>query len=285
MSQNQELVTVYIPTHCRPEMAIRAVNSVLCQTYPNIEIIVCDDGTPIEHTAALRQLLDDNGAMYLRNEVPMGACHARNRAIAKANGKLITGLDDDDEFKADRISELVEHYKPSLAFVAASYEVVSSTGVSARMFDAGNITFDQLLHYNKVGNQVLTETTKLRSVGGFDESFPAMQDYELWLRLCKLYGTAKKLNTTSYILHTEHEENRISSQPGKLLAALELLKNKYQADLQPKHNRTLGILETRLSGKALTFKRGLRAMHVDNYRMILAPYFNPAVLKKLRFGR
>lgn len=288
MNKRSELVTVYIPTHCRPEMAIRAVNSVLKQDYPKIEIIVCDDGTPWEHTESLRELLDLNGALYLRNEEPKGACHARNKAIARAKGSLITGLDDDDEFTTTRISELVAAYKPSLAFVAASYTVVSSSGNFARMFDAGYIEYEQLMHYNKVGNQMLTETEKLRAVGGFDESFPAMQDYELWLRLCKCYGTALKLRSPSYILHTEHEENRISNQPKKIQTALTLIKTKYKIDLKRRHIRTHELLDQRLRYGKVPFLKAVGAIHKDNYRMVLEPYVNPAILKiikKVRFVR
>lgn len=272
MTQSEELVTVYIPTHRRPEMATRAVKSVLAQDYPNIELIVCDDGTPAEQTESLKTLLEEHGATYLRNESPMGACYARNVAISRATGTLITGLDDDDEFSVDRVGELVSGYSPSLAFIAASYNVVSSSGVSKRTFDAGSITYDQLLHYNKVGNQVLTETSRVKEVGAFDIEFPAMQDYELWLRLCKNYGTAKKLNSCSYTLHTEHEEARISSQPTKLQNALRKLRAKYKSDLKPKHDRTHAILAKRIEGNPPSLIRAIGAIHKDNYRMILSPY-------------
>lgn len=272
MSGSAELVTVYVPTHRRPHMAMRAVNSVLQQDYPNIELIVCDDGTPIEQSLDMKAYLEAHGALYLRNETAMGACHARNRAIAQASGTLITGLDDDDEFTPERVGELVSEYHSGVSFVASSYVEVSARSRSERMFDAGSINFDQLLHYNKVGNQVLTETTRLRDVGGFDVDFPAMQDYDLWLRLSKSFGVAKKLRSCTYILHTEHEEQRISAQNDKLEKALQLLAVKYQTDIKPKHVRTQGVLSERLKGRKVSLWQSLLALHKDNYRWILAPY-------------
>jgi len=109
-----------------------------------------------------------------------------------------------------------------------------------------------------------------------------MQDYELWLRLCKYYGKARKLKSTSYILHTEHEESRISNQPKKLQTALDLLRTKYKNDIKPKHNRTHIILAKRLKNEKVSFISTLKSIHRDNYRMILEPYFNPKILKAIK---
>lgn len=270
------LVSVYIPTHKRPEMALRAVRSVLAQDYPAIQIIVCDDGTPFEQTEALREELKENSAIYLRNEAPQGACFSRNRAIDQASGVFITGLDDDDEFTPGRISSLFAAYEKKYAYVAASYLEISAAGQAERRFDHGSISFDGLLHYNKVGNQVFTETSRIRDLGGFDTQLPAMQDYDMWLRLSKHHGQAVKLPECSYLLHTEHESERISSQAHKLLEALNMLESKFSTDYKNRHRRSTRILKKAIQQEHVPFFEALAALHPDNYRFVLTKYLRQA---------
>ena len=148
------LVSVYIPTHNRPELAIRAIQSVLSQSYQNIEIVVCDDGSDWPSYEKVRKLLNEYDAFYYRHEKPMGACAARNTAIRNATGRLITGLDDDDELAKNHIENLVYSYDSRYSFVAASYLRISAHGAEKIRYDVGVITLDKQLHYNCVGNQV-----------------------------------------------------------------------------------------------------------------------------------
>jgi glycosyltransferase involved in cell wall biosynthesis len=87
-------VSVYIPTKNRPVMLKRAIDSVLAQDYPNVEVVVSDDGS----TDNTPEFMDDyckqyNNIIYLRSETSHGACHARNKAILASTGEFITGLD------------------------------------------------------------------------------------------------------------------------------------------------------------------------------------------------
>lgn len=274
VSTSEELVSVFIPTHCRVDMAIRAVSSVLSQDYTRVEIIVCDDGTPYEDSLKLRSFLEQNDVVYLRNDNSMGACHARNRAISHASGTLITGLDDDDEFAAGRLGELVSTYRSKWSFLATGYLEVNSSGQHERTFDSGTVSYDQLLHYNKIGNQVITETKKIRAVNGFDERLPAMQDYDLWIRLCQAFGVARKIESCSYKLHSAHEEVRISYQIEKLTAALDILEKKYAKDLQPHHRRSHKILRKQLANEPIGFVEAVKCLHADNYKMVISKYLD-----------
>ncbi|HAY4006682.1 TPA: glycosyltransferase family 2 protein, partial [Escherichia coli] len=106
MNNGNELVSVYIPTHNRVDMLERAIMSVLKQSYPNIEIIVSDDGSQDNTKKIVTSYMQQySNIKYVFSSEAKGACHARNLAIAKASGTYITGLDDDDEFTQDRIEE------------------------------------------------------------------------------------------------------------------------------------------------------------------------------------
>ncbi|WP_052748935.1 glycosyltransferase [Arsukibacterium ikkense] len=214
LPEQQPLVTVYIATHNRPELLARAISSCVAQTYPHLEIIVVDDGSAPQQAQLNQQLLLEYPQIkYLYLPVAGGAPVARNTAIKMASGEFITGLDDDDEFKPERISELVQHWysRTDCAFLCTGYTVITG---QQRLFNYARrprrINYQHLLYANVVGNQLFTLTSSLRAIDGFDAALPSCQDYDTWLRLAAAFGNGYRIGSCSYILHQEHQANRIS---------------------------------------------------------------------------
>ncbi|CAI1666685.1 Chondroitin polymerase [Serratia proteamaculans] len=209
------LISVYIPTHNRSEMLKRAVFSVLNQTYKNVEIIICDDGSSDDTEEVVTSLREKNANIkYLKNETPKGACAARNLGIFAAEGEFVTGLDDDDEFIDDRLEKLYNFFcatNDNYAFICGGIEMRDKEITSFGYTKPGIVSLDDLLSSNIVGNQVFTKTKYLKEIGGFDTSFPAWQDYDCWVRLCNKFGNGYRVGHVSYIMHMEHEQKRIST--------------------------------------------------------------------------
>jgi hypothetical protein len=84
----------------------------------------------------------------------------------------------DDEFMPEHLEVLINNFDDKYSFVASSLIEDTGSNKIKRKLDCGVITLDDLLHYNKVGNQVFTLTKKFLSIKGYDESFPAFQDYD-----------------------------------------------------------------------------------------------------------
>src|SRR5688572_26839751 len=95
-------VSVVIPTHNRPLMLRRAIDSVLAQTYQDFEIIVVDDGLR-ERSDNVVKLFEDDRIRYISHEQEHGAPAARNTGIKNSNGELIAFLDDDDEWLPQKL--------------------------------------------------------------------------------------------------------------------------------------------------------------------------------------
>lgn len=210
----EPLVTVYMPTKNRRVLLERALNSIFTQTYSNIEIIVVDDGSTDDTVSYLQHLSDTRHQFrFYSNEESRGACVARNIAIRQANGFYITGLDDDDLFLPDRIASLVENYDSNYAFICSS--AWWDYGKKKRLIDASemDITLSNQLSYNEATTQVLVETSRLKAVGGFDESFVACQDYDLWTKLIVEYGAAKRIANPSYVINDTGSSVRMISSP------------------------------------------------------------------------
>lgn len=261
------LVSVYIPTYNRAAMVRRALTSVVAQTWPALDIIVVDDGSCEEQRTQLDQLADAFPIRLLNNRFGKGACGARNTAIEAAKGEFITGLDDDDELLPEHISLLMARFQAGdCSCVASSVRVHTPTGTSIRDADSGLITLDALLHYNKIGNQVLTRTEWLTAIGGFDESMPAFQDYDTWVRLVARFGPAVKLTSTGYVLHQEHEGERISASGDRRRRALGLFMEKHAALLNGSHRQSLELLQRRCDDKGIGFRDLLRLCSKDNWK-------------------
>ena len=107
------LVTVIIPTYRREVKYLsRAIKSILEQTYKNIEIIVIDDSPDsYEYRNDIRiymESIESERILYYQNDRNTGGALARNRGISLANGSFTTFLDDDDEYKSEKIEMQVK---------------------------------------------------------------------------------------------------------------------------------------------------------------------------------
>lgn len=212
MSELTPKVSIYITTCNRKNKLQRAIDSVLKQTYENIELIICDDastdGTQ-EYIESLKSI--DHRVKYIRNIVNKGACFTRNLGIFEASGKFITGLDDDDEFTAERISTFVKTWKDEYAFSCANFIERFSDGTVKSYYSQDEVvkTFDHndLLFENPASNQVFTLTERLRKIGGFDVRAKRLQDWDTWLRLSFKFGKFQRLPVSTYVMNHDHLEN------------------------------------------------------------------------------
>lgn len=236
------LVSVYVPTFNRPDFLRRALLSLLNQSYKNIEVLVCDDGSSCDLSLIEEEFKNKFPSFkWVRNKTSLGACASRNILIKMASGEYITGLDDDDEFLPDRIASFLN--APELSrypFLCSSNYVFTGkmTYKGSRYY--GEVTLDKLLNSNIVGNQIFTKTEYIRNVGCFDESFPSWQDYDTWIRMVLKYGAGFKLNESTYKMNIDHELNRITNS-GKAHLGYEKFMKKHNAILTEKNKTFLSI--------------------------------------------
>ncbi len=206
MSSAKPLISVYLPTHNRVEFLKAAVASVLDQTYQNFELIICDDGSVDGTEEYCNELCSrERRVKYLRNYNSLGACVSRNKAIKVARGEYITGLDDDDLFAPNRLEEFYDNRRlleSDFSFLCTSLKLMNELGeiVSFRLRKSERISFNRLLFGNVVGNQIFAKSEIFSGVGGFDETCPAWQDFDLWVRICSKYGDGFRLRSNSYLV-------------------------------------------------------------------------------------
>ena len=192
------LVSVVIPTYARAIYIRRAIDSVLNQTYPNIEIIVVDDngkGTAkqIETQRQLQLYIDKGEIIYICHDINRNASAARNTGIYNSRGEYICFLDDDDEYFSDKLERQVA----VLSTLGKNWAGVYCNSIDK--FEGGKNVFIQ----NKVSEDLLKDLllckTKFGSTSlmirrevcmelhGFGEYFYRHQDWEFLVRLLLKY--------------------------------------------------------------------------------------------------
>ena len=95
-------ISVVIPAYNRATTIARALNSVLAQTFQDLEVIVVDDGST-DHTSEVIQQIGDARVEIIRHTRNQGAAEARNTGMKAAGGKYIAWLDSDDEWLPDKL--------------------------------------------------------------------------------------------------------------------------------------------------------------------------------------
>jgi glycosyltransferase involved in cell wall biosynthesis len=246
------LISVYLPTRDRARLVADAVRSVLAQDYPNIELIVVDDGSSDETPGILCGLAAADGRMrVLATGGGQGPAIARNRAITAARGVFVTGLDDDDRMLPGRVRGLLDAYRSEYAFVCSRWYLEQQG--TRRIVGArpGPITLDDLLHANVVGNQVLAPIEYVRSVGMFDPSLPASEDHDLWTRLVLRYGPGLGIRSPTLIVRGDDSRHRLSASVAASRGA-RLYLERYAAYMSRSHRRSQRLL------LAITDRRRLR---------------------------
>lgn len=197
---NENLVSVVIPTYKRPDMVSRAVDSVLKQTYPNIEIIVVDDnglGSECQKKTyeSLMPIIDN--IRYIAHVENKGGSCARNTGWKNSSGEFITFLDDDDEISGKKIERqvacLLEHDSTWGACYSA-YHVLKQDGTIQKSTHhrEGDVYIQALMRtmFMGSGSNLLLRKKVVDYVGGYDESFVRNQDIEFMTRVFEKYKLA-----------------------------------------------------------------------------------------------
>lgn len=129
MTDAQPLVSVIIASYNHGPYIEQSIQSVLDQTYPNIELLVVDDGSTDDSVERIQRLQAAHGFDF-RVQQNQGLTNTLNGAIARAKGSLIVPFGSDDIMKPDRIAIQVEYMdgKPEVGICAGNIELIDAEG-------------------------------------------------------------------------------------------------------------------------------------------------------------
>lgn len=186
---NSPRVSIIMPTYNRAHLITKAINSILGQSFKNFELILVDDGS-IDNTENIVKGYRDYRIKYFK--IPhAGPPRARNYALRKAQGELITYCDDDCIYYRNHIQKLVDFIDshPEIGLAYSNGKNVMPSGAAYalnREFDKRRLeTLCLFFLFN-----VMHRKECLDKSGLFDERLLAKSDWDLWLRISDAYGIA-----------------------------------------------------------------------------------------------
>ncbi|MBO0440378.1 glycosyltransferase family 2 protein [Candidatus Enterococcus ikei] len=186
------MISVIIPSYNRSDTILRAVDSVLNQTYSDIELLVVDDGST-DDTLKVLSDIKDSRLTIIKTKENNGATYARNLGIDQSKGEYIAFQDSDDLWYPNKLQKQLDFIRSSKADIVAcamkSKEVGKNSGTCTR--NLGNhgelITSADLLPQNFISTQTILGKKKVFLEEKFDEQIPRYQDWELMLRITKKF--------------------------------------------------------------------------------------------------
>lgn len=180
-----DLVSVIIPTYNRAAFISESINSVLKQTYDELECIVIDGGSDDGTRELLADFEDDRLQLHFRDG-PLGIANARNFGIQSSQGNYIVFLDDDDRMYPNAVETLLDTIdtRPlECAGVFTAQRIVSESGdTQVKEVPQGRI--EEFEEVSVSGfSCTLIKREVFEQIGYIDESFPACEDSDLWIRI------------------------------------------------------------------------------------------------------
>lgn len=231
---NKFYVSVLIPTHNRVNLLERAINSVLNQTHQGFEIIVVSDGSNDGTDELMKKISkEEDRIKYISYFPPKGANIARNTAIEQAQYGNIAFLDDDDEWHPEKLEKQLKIFKenPDIGLVCTGVNLVNVLEGSSRVvipsppLDASK----EILLRNCIGSTttVMLKKNLINRCGNFDPDLKALQDYDLWVRVCQetKVGVVKEPCVEYY---NYPGNNQISSYTERYIESIKYIEKKYE---------------------------------------------------------
>lgn len=246
MENKTEMVSVIIPMYNRETTIRRAAESVLDQTYCNLELIIVDDCSTDNSVTEAKNIQDDR-VRVITCEKNGGACQARNIGIEYANGDYIAFQDSDDFWHKDKLEKslyYLEKEKVDLVFSALVREekkngVLEKSVLPSYDFNLETNKISRVMQQNCVSTQTIVAKRSVFDKVRFDVKFPRFQDWDFiiqaLLKGINVYYINEPL-VDCYVL-----ENSITGDGKKAIRALRLMEMKYADEYEKRRDAYEGF--------------------------------------------
>ena len=220
----KELVSICIPTYNSGKYVKRTLDSVLGQSYSNLEVIIVDDCSKDDTKEVIAQYKDPRIKFY-ENDNNLGLTGNWNKSLEMATGDFIKLLCADDIIYPSCIEEEVEAFTkyPQISMVIGNTHIVNTDDKITHnqrklsregLYNGLSLAKRALVTKNFYGAPCsgLFRKSTINKIGGYDEDLPTIPDYDMWIRLCyegDVYFIDKYLS--AFRIHNVSNTNKIIS--------------------------------------------------------------------------
>lgn len=234
-------VSIIIPTYKRAAFLERAIESVLNQTYEDVQVVIVDDNNKdsnyrTETEKIMEKYVSNEKVVYIQNEENKGGALSRNNGIEIASGEFISFLDDDDIYLKEKVEiQLKYMLEKGLDFSFTDVRIHNQNNVLidyrehsyVKTLSKNELLRMHIMHHLTPTATFMLKKHSLQSIGGFDD-VKMGQEFMLMLKAIEQdlkIGYIPKAQVIQYL----HNEERISIGPNKLNKEIELynFKKKY----------------------------------------------------------
>jgi glycosyltransferase involved in cell wall biosynthesis len=197
------LVSAIVPTYNRTRQTIAAIESVLAQTYPHVEVIVVDDGSTDGSGTVIERFVsekaNDSHRILFLSQPNQGASIARNTGIAAAQGDYIAFLDSDDVWAPEKLEwqlNAIEQFKNECSVCVTDARVVNDAGMDCGAFESHGRHYLNTIGMERDASRLLAQsfcgfwtssflvrTETIKQIGGFTPDLFFAEDRDLLFRL------------------------------------------------------------------------------------------------------
>jgi alpha-1,3-rhamnosyltransferase len=221
------LVSIVIPCYNHEDFVQDSIQSVIDQTYNNIELIIIDDGSKDNCISKIQEMIDSCEQRFVRFEFRSrpnkGLSETLNEAIEWCKGEYYSAIASDDIILKDKthiqVDFLAEHQDISAVFGSAKLIDENNKILSTILKDAELYSFEMLIMRKcmPIAPTQMIRLASIKKVGGYDPSL-VIEDWYMWLKLARI-GSIFCMNEV-FSLYRQHDNNTskniVKMQQGRL---------------------------------------------------------------------
>lgn len=205
-----ELISVILPVYKpQAEFLTLAIQSILDQSYQNLELIIVEDKTELTNEQIIKNF-SDSRLTYILNETRTNFARQINSGLRVAKGEFVARMDADDISEPDRLEKelnfLLSH--PQISLVGCNLKIINEKNelIGSRIYPKDSLTITQQMRFKNclAHPTVMLRKKDLLDLGSYNQEFDTLADYDLWARGIlaglKYYNLPDKL--LKYRLHS-----------------------------------------------------------------------------------
>lgn len=244
------VVSVIIPSYNYADYIGRAIDSVLSQSFHDLEIIVVDDAST-DNTHGVIDQFNDQRIFYIRHEVNQGPNAARNTGILHSRGSLLAFLDSDDFWMPDKLKLQIEYFNHGSANLGAVFTGIKIFDKHTNQYNVltneDNIAYGlkDILRGNLLGSSsAIIHARCFKTLGLFDTTMRYCEDWDNWIRIAAHFeiGYLRQV-----LVECSRHSGNISLNRHGILAGRAIILKKHRTvfllypDIFCKHHYVLGL--------------------------------------------